>query len=249
MVVLVPRSGSICSICVTFVQLLPSHSKATVSSRRNDRFLKNMSFRLDETTVTRPTIDRHMANRSFRLDETIGFEENDRFVSTKRPPTDIPPGERSSTPGPRNLNENLALEELSGTLRLCATTYGGWKAACENWFCSGCFLCQSSSQFGKIEFNADASPPQVEVELNIAGDPSSDHKQLFFFVMLFVCTCLALRTHNYVSTTSACHLHNVGVLTSTPVRPTYLDNTAQASCGAPSPRARGAQSDNFRVFV
>ncbi len=81
-------------------------------------------FRLDETTgfyknlrfltKKRRTTDRNIAKLAFSLDGTTGFYENLRFLTKKRRTTDVQPGERSPTPGPRNLNENPAPEELSG---------------------------------------------------------------------------------------------------------------------------------------
>ena len=66
----------------------------------------------------RRTTDRNMAKLAFSLDETTGFYENLCFLTKKRRTTDVQPGERSPTPGPRNLNENPAPEELSGKNKL-----------------------------------------------------------------------------------------------------------------------------------
>ncbi len=96
----------------------------TKKRRTTDRNMAKLSFPLDETTgcyknlcfltKKRRTTDRNIAKLVFSLDETTGFYENLCFLMKKLRTTDIQPGERSPTPGPRNLNENPAPEELSG---------------------------------------------------------------------------------------------------------------------------------------
>ena len=82
-----------------------------------------------------------MAKLAFSLDETAGFYEHLRFLTKKRRTTDVQPGERSPTPGPRNLNENPAPEELSG--KITALLKATWRQTPEKeasdvpskWYC------------------------------------------------------------------------------------------------------------------